>query len=181
MLPSQNRDIAANEVMRDLDGRFRKPLSIYFRRRLAGNHQEAEDLTQEVFLRLARRPDRNNGETLEGYVFKIAGSVLADWRRKRATHKADAHENLDHTLEGVTFPSILIEDRSPERVLSGKEALQSLERALAQLEERTRRIFLLYRLGGVQQSDIARRVGISISTVEREIQKALAHIGKNFP
>lgn len=181
MSSSQNREAATGEVLTDLDRRFRKPLSIYFRRRLAGRHDDAEDLTQEVFVRLARRPDQNNGETIEGYVFKIAASVLADWRRNRTVRRSDAHDNLDQVTEGVTFPSILIEDRSPERVLAGKEALQNLEKALAELSERTRNIFLLYRLRGVPHADIARRLGISVSTVEREIQKALVHIGKVFP
>lgn len=180
MLAPQTPPDDASEVMKDLDRRFRKPLAIYFRRRLAGRSDDAEDLTQEVFLRLARRPDQNNGETLEAYVFKIAASVLADWRRKRATHKSDAHENLDHVMENVTFPSVFVEDRSPDRVLAGKEALRRLETALAELSERTRNIFLLYRLGDVQQADIARRLGISVSTVEREIQKAMLHLGKSF-
>lgn len=181
MLNSRRRDTHADEVLRDLDQRFRKPLSIYFRRRLAGRSEDAEDLTQEVFVRLARRPDRNNGETLEGYVFKIAGSVLADWRRSRVSHRADAHDNLDHVIETVTFPSILVEDRSPERVLAGREALQTLEKALAELNERTRNIFLLSRMEGVQHQDIARRLGVSVSTVEKDILKALVHIRRAFP
>jgi RNA polymerase sigma-70 factor (ECF subfamily) len=176
MLSSPNKDAATSEVSNDLYQRFHRPLSVYFRRRLAGNLEDAEDLTQEVFVRLTRRPDQNNGETLEGYVFKIAGSVLTDWRRNRMTRKSGAHDNLDNVMEGVTFPSNLIEDRSPERVLAGKEALQNLEAALEELNERTRNILLLYRLGGLQRPDIARRLGVSVSTVEKEIQKALAHI-----
>ena len=181
MLSSQNRDAAASEVLQELDKRFRKRLSIYFRRRLAGHPGDTEDLAQEVFVRLARRPDQNNGETIEGYVFKIAGSVLADWRRSRVARRSDAHDNLEQATEGVTFPSILIEDRNPERVLAGKEALQNLEKALAELNERTRNIFLLSRMDGVQHQDIARRLGVSLSTVEKDILKALAHIRRAFP
>ena len=173
---SQKQDVVASEILEDLDRRFRRPLSVYFRRRLAGRREDIEDLTQEVFVRLARRPDQNNGESLDGYVFKIASTVLTDWHRKRMTHRSGAHDSLDHVMEGVTFSSNLIEHRNPERVLVGKETLQNLEKALAKLDERSRNILLLYRLGGLQRSDIAKRVGVSVSTVEKEIRKALAHI-----
>lgn len=181
MLISPKRDVVSDEALNDLDRRFRKPLLIYFRRRLGGRREDTEDLTQEVFVRLTRRPDRNNGETLEGYVFKIASSVLADWRRNRIVRRSDAHDSLDHAAESVTFPSILIEDRSPERVLAGKEALQNLEKALAELNQRTRNIFLLSRMEGVHQQDIALRLGVSVSTVEKDILKALTHIRGAFP
>lgn len=181
MLISQKRDVDASEVLKDLDRRFRKSLSVYFRRRLAGRREDAEDLTQEVFIRLARRPDQNNGETLEAYVFKIASSVLSDWRRARVSRRSDTHVNLDDEIESVIFPSILIEARSPERVLVGKEALQSLEKALAELNERTRNIFLLSRMDGLEHRAIALRLGVSVSTVEKDILKALVHIKRAFP
>ncbi len=181
MAISQACDITASEALSELDKRFRKPLCIYFRRRLPGRREDWEDLTQEVFVRLARRPDQNNGETIEAYVFKIASTVLADWRRSRFTRRSDAHDNLDHVAESVTFPSNLIEDRSPERVLAGKEALQNLKNALAELDERTQNIFLLSRMEGMQQRDIASRLGVSVSTVEKDILKALTHIRRAFP
>src|ERR1700761_3634171 len=78
---SGSRHAIADEVLNDLDRRFRKPLIIYFRRRLVGRSEDAEDLTQEVFMRLARRPDRNNGETIEAYVFTIASNILSNWHR----------------------------------------------------------------------------------------------------
>lgn len=176
MLSSQNRDTAASGTRTDLDERFRKPLFLFFRRRLAGRREDAEDLTQEVFARLARRPDQNNGETLEAYVFKIANSVFTDWHRHRISRRADVHENLDHAIETDIFPSILVEARSPERVLIGKEALQILEKALSQVSERTRDIFLLSRIDGLPYQEIGRRLGISASAVEKHVERALTHI-----
>jgi len=178
---SEIRDAMADEVSKDLDRRFRKPLIIYFRRRLAGRSEDAEDLTQEVFVRLAQRPDRNNGETIEAYVFTIASNILSNWHRSRLSRRADAHENLDHVTEADTFPSILIEDRSPERVLESRESLQLLEKALLQLHERTRDIFLLSRIDGVSHQEIGRRFGISVSAVEKHMLKALTHIRRALP
>jgi len=165
----------SDEVWKDLNERFRGPLTAYFHRRLREGG-DAEDLAQEVFVRLAARPDRHNGLTLEAYVFTIASSVLTDWRRSRNSRRAGMHQGLVDNDENVTVPSILVEDRTPERVLAGKDALKDLEKGLAELSDRTREIFLLVRMEHIQHRDIARQFGISVSAVEKHVLKAIAHL-----
>jgi DNA-directed RNA polymerase specialized sigma24 family protein len=54
---------------------------------------EAEDSTQEVFIRLLNHPDKNNGQTIEGYVFTIAANLLRDRAKSAATaHLVDLNE-----------------------------------------------------------------------------------------
>lgn len=163
------------EVWDDLDKRFRAPLRAYFARRL-GNWVDAEDLTQEVFVRLTRNPDRHNGENIEAYVFKIASTVLKDWGRYRTARQAQAHRALGDATENLETPAVLVEERTPERVLMAKEALQDLDEALAQLSARTREIFLLSRIENVHHRDIANLHGISISAVEKHVLRAIAHL-----
>jgi RNA polymerase sigma factor (sigma-70 family) len=157
------------------DQRFRRALVSYFERRMR-NHTEAEDLTQEVFARLARRPDQNDGENIEAYVFKIAASVLTDWGRRESTHMRKAHKTLTDSADGVALPDDLIEDRTPERVLLGKDGLKGVEDALATLKQKTRDIFLLSKLDQMSHCDIAARYGLSVSAVEKHVMKAMAHI-----
>lgn len=175
MLDTDSQGARRNEAWSGLDRRFRAPLTAYFQRRV-GDRAEAEDLTQEVFIRLARRPDQNNGETLEAYVFKIASNVLADWGRGRMSRRANAHQSLGDVSESVTIPQILVEDRDPERVLAGKEALKDIEAALSELNGRTREIFLLSRMEHVPHREIARLHGISVSAVEKHVLRAVAHL-----
>ncbi len=158
-----------------LDRRFRAPLTAYFLRRVS-DRGDAEDLTQEVFVRLTRRPDQNGGETIEAYVFKIAASALNDWHRHRTSRHMNAHRTLSDQSDSVATPTILVEDRTPERVLAGKEALRDIEDALAELSERTREIFLLSRMENVHHRDIANLHGISISAVEKHVLRAVAHL-----
>jgi RNA polymerase sigma factor (sigma-70 family) len=168
------------EVWKDLDRRFRAPLTAYFFRRVH-DRGDAEDLTQEVFIRLAKRPDKNNGETLEAYVFKIASNVTADWGRSRASRRANAHRSLADISEDIAISNILIEDRTPERVLAGKEALKDIETALSELTKRTREIFLLSRMEHVHHREIARLHGISVSAVEKHVLRAVAYLsGRAF-
>lgn len=163
------------EVWEGLYRRFQTPLRAYFRRRLSDG-TEADDLTQEVFIRLGRYPDRNGGDTLEAYVFKVASSVLNDWGRYRTSRHAMAHHTLADPSESLTIPSGLVEDRTPERVLAAKETIKGIEDALAQLNQRTRGIFLLSRLENVPHREIASLYDISVSAVEKHVAKAIAHI-----
>src|ERR1700760_2200542 len=78
----------------ELDRSFRGPLVAYFLKRV-NSRNEAEDLTQEVFMRLVNHPDRNNGQTIEGYVFTIAANLLRD----RAKSVAAAHHRRVQSLD----------------------------------------------------------------------------------
>ena len=157
-----------------LDQRFRAPLLAYFFKRVH-NRAEAEDLTQEAFVRLAVHPDRNSGETIHAYVFTIAANLLRDRARIRQSRSAAGHYVLNEVL--VNSAPSLVEERTPERVLLAREALRDVVEALAELSERTRDIFVLSRLERVPQREIAALHGITVSAVEKHIIKALAHLG----
>ena len=70
--------------------------------------------------------------------------------------------------------------RNPERVLVGKQTIQDVLDALAELDERTRDVFVLVRLENVQHREIAAIYGISVSMVEKLMMKAMAHLGARF-
>jgi RNA polymerase sigma factor (sigma-70 family) len=163
----------------ELDRAFRGPLLAYFLKRVK-NRNEAEDLTQEVFIRLLNHPDKNNGQTIDGYVFTIAANLLRD----RAKSVVGAHdrrnESLDRLAEHDVFSASLVEDRNPERVLVGRQTIQDVLAALSELGERTRDIFILARLENVQHREIAALYGVSVSAVEKTMMKAMAHLGARF-
>jgi RNA polymerase sigma-70 factor (ECF subfamily) len=166
-------------TLRELDRSFRGPLVAYFLKRV-NSRTEAEDLTQEVFMRLLNHPDKNNGETIEGYVFTIAANLLRDRAKSLATVQRARTRSLDALDEKDAVSANLVEDRSPERVLVGKQTIQDVLNALAELGERTRDIFILARLENVQHREIATMYGISVSAVEKMMMKAMAHLGARF-
>lgn len=81
-----------------LSRRFRPALMAYFVRRLR-NHAEAEDLTQEVFLRLAQR-EAGSVEAPERYMFRTAANLLAD-RARRNKARANGLEVLGRVELGI--------------------------------------------------------------------------------
>ncbi|MNY62597.1 RNA polymerase sigma factor [compost metagenome] len=71
-----------------------------------------------------------------------------------------------------------VEDRDAERVLLAKERVSGYLKALEDLGSRTRDIYLLFRLEGMRQKEIAALFGISASTVEKEVMKATLHLAR---
>lgn len=165
-----------NPLWGELDSRFRAPLLAYFTRRVQ-DRSEAEDLTQEVFVRLMRQAQQPRREAVQAYVFVTAANLLKDRARLRVTHRTQAHRSLDEIAETSAAAHALVEDRNPERVLTGKDTLREFVSALKELSERTRDIFILSRIEHMHQGDIAKLFGISVSAVEKHVMKALNHLG----
>ncbi len=168
-----------HDAVKALDRSFRPALLAYFNKRVR-DPGEAEDLTQEVFIRLAGHPDRHNGERLSAYVFTIAGNLLKDRAKSPSTAHRRHSQSLDQIQENYAGLPELAEGRTPERVLVGKETLKDVLAALTELGERTRDIYVLSRLENMQYREIAVLHGISVSAVEKHIMKASAHLAARF-
>jgi RNA polymerase sigma factor (sigma-70 family) len=151
---------------------FRISLERYFIRRVR-DRGEAEDLVQDVFVRLTRRGGLGDVENLSGYIFETAASVLQDRARRRQVRAADAHDAFDVEHHAG-------EDFAPDRVLDGKERLRLVSAALLELPERTRHIFVLRRVDGMRYNEIASRFGISVSAVEKHMQRAVAFLAQRL-
>lgn len=147
---------------------FRPALLRYFSRRVHAA-QEVEDLVHDVLVRLVRNRQFADRAGARGYVFETANSVLVDYIRRRSTTAARARTEIDlDAHEG--------EDLGPERVLQGKQELSLATAILMELPERTRTIFILRRIEGMRFADIAARLGISVSGVEKHMQRAIAKL-----
>lgn len=161
-----------------LDARFRAPLMSYFLRRV-NNRAEAEDLTQEVFVRLLGATSLAGIEQADAFVFRVASNLLRDRTRKAKRWRWFTKSALDdQVIEQLVKESV--EDREPERVLMGRETLAEVLKALDELGERTRDIYLLFRLEAMKQQEIAALHGISPSTVEKHVMRAVQHLARRF-
>jgi RNA polymerase sigma-70 factor (ECF subfamily) len=165
-------------IKEDLDARFRASLMAYFLRR-TGNRQEAEDLTQETFVRLIASRSFETADEVQAFVFRVASNLLRD--RARSAARLFRYSSLAPapmiTEDGE---SEFVEEIGPERVLMGKERLSEVLACLDDLGERTKNIFILFRLEGMKQKDIAAFYGIGLSTVEKQVMAAVVHLAKRF-
>ncbi len=161
-----------------LDVRFRGPLMAFFLRRTR-ERAEAEDLAQETLLRVASAASLDGQAPIDSYVFKVAINLLRDRRRKAVRNGNPVFVPIENSL-AAELEAQLVDELSPERVAQGHDALNDAMRILDDLGERTRNIFLLYRLENMKQKDIAALYGIGQSTVEKHVMKAMMHLAKKL-
>ena len=134
----------------------------YFARRAQA--ADVDDLVQEVFLMMQSRGATSQIENVEGYLFRTAANVLGQ-RRRRATWPWGRQQDVDD-LDG------LADELSPERILIGRETLDAMADALADLPPRCALAFMLFRIEHLPQEVIARRMGVSVRAVQALIQRA---------
>lgn len=171
---SEAPDDRPSALRRELNARFRLPLIAFFTRRV-GNRSEAEDLTQETFLRLIGSREFDRTDQANAFVFRVASNLLTDHNRRTARVGKRKFVPLDKALFAELAAGI-VEDRGPERVLLAKEGVAEVITCLNELDERVRNVFILFRLEGMKHKDIAALYGISVSTVEKHIMKAGLHL-----
>ncbi|MBQ1497693.1 MAG: sigma-70 family RNA polymerase sigma factor [Sphingomonas sp.] len=158
-------------VVDDLARRYRSTLLRYFQRRGVAP-LDAEDAVQEVFVRLSQRKAlADDVHQPESYIFATAANVATDLHRRATVRANGRHELFDDVLHAPL-------DLDPETICAGREALRAVVVALKELPERTRTIFILARLEQMKQAEIARRLGVSLNTVEKHLHRAVAYLGE---
>ncbi len=132
-----------------------------------------DDLVQDVFVRMAGRTSGERLDNPEAYLMRTASNVWKDHLRRRQVRNHTAHISYEEDRHAV-------EDFSPERVYEGRQSIERLVVVLRDMPERTRQVFVLRRLEGMKQKDVARRIGVSESAVEKHMVKAIAFLADRF-
>jgi len=129
---------------------------------------EVDDLLQDLFLKLehvASGPVSNP----RAYLYRMADNMLHDRRRSRKRQK----ERDDLWARTQAAPDLTIAaEPSPEDSAISMDELARVNAAIAAMPQRTAEIIGLYRLEGMSQKAIAARLGISLSAVEKHLQRA---------
>ncbi len=129
-----------------------------------GAGHEAEDVLHDLWQKIAGAPERPVADPVS-YLFRAAENHMRDIRRatiSREKRQFDWHGMGDAPEDAP----------AGERVLVAREQLQQVQAALAALGSRVDHVFRRYRLDGVGQADIASELGMSLSSVEKDLQKA---------
>jgi RNA polymerase sigma factor (sigma-70 family) len=143
---------------------FTGPLKRFFRSyRL--NSADAEDLTQEVFVRLAGSRERTHLLKPESFVFTLARNLVRDRARRLHTQAATRSITLDDVDLSCQRPT-------PDQWLELTQQLEQVEQTLASLKPTTREAFTLHRVHGESCAAIAMHMKVSVSMVEKHIMSA---------
>jgi RNA polymerase sigma-70 factor (ECF subfamily) len=152
-----------HDLQRSEEGRLRR----FFMRRFR-NSAEAADATQETFLRMLLAPQTTVIENPQAYLFQVAKSVA---RVTSARLTADANLFLPE-VAGLNQAE---DAPGQERIVHGRQSLLMLAKAIEKLPNRCQEVFILSRLHGLSNGEIANLLGISRNMVEKHIIKALIH------
>lgn len=140
---------------------------------MRGAADSAEDLFQDLWMRLTERGVGPVADPL-AYVMRAANNLMLD--RYRSAHRRDLRDRAWGESAAMHSPS-------SEASLISREQLALADAAIAATGERPARIFRRFRIDGVQQREIAREMGVSLSTVEADLRKvyaALAALRRQF-
>lgn len=142
-----------------------------FFRRLGAAADEAEDLVQEVFVRLVRYAPRYRAQDrIEAFCFRTARNVWIDSRRSRGLRRAesaDTREELARVSDGA---------REPIEPLAEKEEAQRALRLLERLPEGQRMVFELGVIAERPYPEIAAELGIPVGTVKSRMFNAVRRL-----
>lgn len=139
--------------------------------RMVRNTEDAEDLTQEAFLRAYVCLGSYNGEASFGrWLYRIATNICIDRARKRKLLTSPWPEwNDGEDGKAVEFPS---EDLGPEEVLEEKESVYWILDAARRLPGHYREAFYLKNLSGRSYEEIAGFLGCAEGTVKSRVSRA---------
>lgn len=131
--------------------------------RRVGCRHGAADLAQDTFVRLLGRHDMPALQEPRAYLTTVARGVLVNWYQRQALERAwlDALSALPQELAP-----------SPEQRAELLQTLHEIDAMLDALPPLVRRVFLMSQIDGMVYEDIARELGLSLSTVKRHMARA---------
>lgn len=133
--------------------------------RLTGNTADAEDLSQDVLIRVRTALQRYRPGSLEGWLLRITTNLFYDRMRHRARHPAEPLEDLDEATPSVD---------SPEASALNGELRAVVSNALADLPYQFRVAVILCDLYQMSYEEIASTMGWRIGTVRSRIHRGRA-------
>ena len=149
-------------TLRSLRPRLLRVLS-----RKLGCEDAADDVYQMLSEQLLSSESSRQVKNPEAYLLRAASNTANSYHRAESTRQV--YESQAGTAD------VVADDSAPDGSLQAEEALAVVECALNELPLLTKNMFLAFRLDGMAQRQIARKFGVSLSTVEKRIALATLH------
>ncbi|GAA1307256.1 RNA polymerase sigma factor SigE [Saccharothrix xinjiangensis] len=131
--------------------------------RLTGNQHDAEDLTQETFIRVFRSLASYKPGTFEGWLHRITTNLFLDMARRRSRVRMEALPEEHDRIRG--------DDPSPEEVYDETHLDPELQAALDELPPEFRAAVVLCDVEGLSYEEIGATLGIKLGTVRSRIHR----------
>lgn len=123
---------------------------------------EAEDLVQDVFLRLLATDKMLTEQTLPALVYTVCRHLVCDYCRRHSHH-----DEYEHYIRSTST-----NESSMESVFFAADVVAGMERGLARIPENSREIYRMHILGGMRVSEISAQLGENYKSVENRLGQA---------
>jgi RNA polymerase sigma-70 factor (ECF subfamily) len=143
-----------------------------FLKRRRFSAEDAADLAQDTFARLSAA-DIGQIREPESFLFTAALNLVRDRARS-------AHARYAAMTVSVEDTQLVCPAPRPDHVLAGEQKMRSLEAALAELSPKCRAVFVMFHFDDISHRDIALRLRISVSMVEKYVHQAMGHCQKRL-
>ncbi len=166
VLKSQQGDVRAfDELVERYHGR------IYgLTYNMTSNREDAEDLTQEVFVKAFEALPRFKGKSsFYTWLYRIAVNKTINYRKKRNRKRALSLDQFDQDIKTDDVYHALTAKGSPLRSISLSELQEKLNEALQHLSEKHRTVVVMHDMQGIPHDEIAKVVGASVGTVRSRL------------
>lgn len=138
-----------------------------FLTRCLGCPESASDLVQDLYLRLDRVPPVSDGAQARAWLFHVATNLARDHAKLR--------RRRDELLGTLGINRMHDSTPTPEDVVFDGEQIRALQEALAELPSLCAEVLVLSRVVGLTHGEIATRLGVSRSLVEKYVIRAVNH------
>lgn len=138
----------------------------------AGSLAAAEDLAQELYLKLAARERTQEVGNPTALLYRMALNLMLDRARgeARATARDTAWRQTAHTqVAGVD----VVDEPPADEAVAAAQRLRQLVAAVQELPPQAGRAFRLHKLDGLSHAETARAMGLSVKAVEKHVSAAL--------
>ncbi|MCP9448013.1 MAG: sigma-70 family RNA polymerase sigma factor [Nitrospira sp.] len=135
--------------------------------RMVGNQAEAEDLAQESFLAAFQAlPTFRADSKFSTWLYRIAVNKCKDWLRSKRPGQGRHDVNVDEELD-----LHVVEERTPETLLSQQQVAAALEQAIQRLPLLYREAFILKHVEGLSYEEMEQILGVNKDTLKMRVYK----------
>ena len=137
---------------------------------MTSNREDAEDLTQEIFVKAYQALPRFKGKSsFYTWLYRIAVNKTINYRKMRNRKRAMSLDQFDHEIKLDEVYHDLTSKGSPLRNVSLSELQKKMNEAMQHLSEKHRTVVVMHDMQGIPHEEIAKMVGASVGTIRSRL------------
>jgi RNA polymerase sigma-70 factor (ECF subfamily) len=140
----------------------------------------AEDLVQDIYLRIAAIDPGVEVRNAAGYLYRLGSNLMLDKLRGERRAAARDHDWREGHRTLIGAEEVAEEPRADDAV-AARQRLAAIVEILRELPEQTQRVFRMHKFDGLSHSEVAAALGISRSAVEKHCMAVLRRLGERLP